>query len=127
MLEKVQRVVLVAAGGLATLTGGYFIVRHIVKKEKQRQAEKGGLVQGNPSNWAKRLRMAMFENDPFGWTEDEEEIFKIYTEIPTKTMVRKVHMAYKNLYQIPIETHLQRSLNTAEFKRLTNLINVKPN
>jgi hypothetical protein len=127
ILQDVQKGLIIVAGSLATLAGGYFLTQHILKKVKANNTEKGSLEQGTPANYAKRLRMAMFENDWFGWSEDEAEIFSIYTEIPTKSMVNKVHNAYYNLYNARIETHLQRSLNSAEFKKLTSIINNKPN
>lgn len=113
----------VIAGGLGL--GMFFLIRTMVRKLKRNQREGQALQEGNPANYAIRLKMA-FENDnTFGWGTDEEALFRTLEEIPSQTMIRKVQRAYRDLHNRNLAADLTNELTTEEYAIALEIINSK--
>lgn len=105
--------------------GTFFLIREIVRKIKRNQRAGQALQEGNPSNYAIRLKMA-FENDnAFGWGTDEEALFQTLEEIPSIAMMRKVQRAYRDLHNSNLALDLKNELTTNEYAIALEIINSK--
>ncbi len=113
--------VLAAGAGL----GMYYLLRGKVREQQQKVVQEEGLRAGTAANWAKRLKMA-FDNDmAWGMGTDEEAIYRVFRELPTKKAYVEVQKAYRTLYQKDLNAVLQDELSSSEFTRVMAIYNAK--
>lgn len=111
---------------LVAATGIFFGVRYLVREVKQDSAANDSLNPGAASNYASRLKMA-FDNDMWwGMGTDEELIYTVFREIPSKAVYDDVIKAYSNLYKgANLNTDLQDELDTSEYQKVVEILNSK--
>jgi hypothetical protein len=120
--EKIQYTLL----GVVVLGGSFFIGRNIVRQARANAEEKKTYEDGTPATFAKQIKMA-FENDnPFGWGTDEEVIRKAVIAIPSKDSFRKVINSYQKLYARSLMADMQDELATSEYNEMLAIIAAKP-
>jgi len=120
--EKIQYALL----GVAVLGGSFFIGRSLVRQAKANAEEKKTYEDGTPATFAKQIKMA-FENDnPFGWGTDEEAIRKAVIAIPSKDFFRRVINSYQKLYAKSMMADMQDELETSEYNEMLAIISAKP-
>lgn len=124
-LENFEAVVLYSALGLATATGVFLLARHFIKKAQANQSQKSSLDEGDPATYAKQLKMA-FDNDNYlGWGTNEEQVFQVFNEIPSKSMYTKVQKEYSNMYGKSLNADLEEELSADEYNELIRILNAK--
>jgi hypothetical protein len=117
-LGKVEKIVV----GSALAAGVFLVVRHYYNKYQTSKHEKHSMEEGNPATYASLFKMA-FENDmPFGMGTNEEKVFEVLRDIPSKTMYGKVQQAYKDLYKTHLNSDLKDELSTDEFSKALKML-----
>jgi hypothetical protein len=119
-IEKFRTIVLYSALGLGTATGLVLLIRHFYKKEKGKVTASKSLEEGNPATYARQLGMAIL-----GVGTDEDAIFKVFNEIPSKAMYKKVQAAYTSLYGNELTTDLEDDLASSDYNELIRIISLK--
>lgn len=116
--------------GLGALTGGYFLIHNAVKtarvKKQQEVIEERGLDAGAPEGWAKRIKMAIDNDNAFGWGTDEEAIYQVFRELPNKRAYTLVQRAFKTLYKVDLNAAIQDELDSKEYATVMAIYNKKP-
>lgn len=123
--ENLKTVVIYSALGLGTATGLFFLARHFFKKEKANQAQKSSLDEGDPATYAKQLKMAFDNDNSFGWGTNEEQVFRVFNDIPSKNMYTKVQREYSNMYGKSLNADLEDELSSEEYNELIRILNAK--
>jgi hypothetical protein len=124
-IEKFKTVVLYSFLGLGTATGLFFLGRHFYKKAIKDNTSKKSLDEGDPATYARQLKMA-FDNDTwFGGGTDEEMVFKVFNEIPTKAAYQKVQKAYSDLYNNELTSDLESELSSEDYNKVISIISAK--
>ena len=112
--------------GLGAIAGVYLLVKSKVKANQQTVVQQTGLDAGTASNWAKRLKMAFGNYNPFGWTTDDAAVYQVFNEVPSKKAYSAVQAAYKVLYTKDLNADLQDELYTDAFAEVMRIYNTKP-
>ncbi len=116
--------------GIGTLVGGYFLLHNRIKaervKKQQEVIEERGLDAGAPEGWAKRLKMAVDNDNTFGWGTDEEAIYQVFRELPNKRAYTLVQRAFKTLYKTDLNAIIQEELDSKEYATVMAIYNKKP-
>jgi hypothetical protein len=121
-VQDYKSVVIYSTLGLAALTGAFLTARHFINKTKANKVEKDSLNEGDPATYAKQLKMA-FENDMwFGMGTDEEKIYEVFMQIPSKAAYKKVQSAYYNLYRVPLNTDLESELSSEDYNKVIRIL-----
>ena len=124
-IQEFKTIVLYSSLGLGTATGLFLLARHYYKKVQVNRSEKHSLEEGDPATYAKQLKMA-FENDNyFGWGTNEDAVFQVFREIPTKSMYSKVQKEYMKLYGKSLNADLEDELSSDEYNELIRILNEK--
>jgi len=124
-IEKFRTVVLYSALGLGAATGIVLLIRHFYKKGKYKTAANNSLEEGNPATYARQLKMA-FDNDTwFGAGTNEEMVFQVFNQIPSKASYLKVQKAYSDLYGNELTTDLESELSSEDYNKVINIISAK--
>jgi hypothetical protein len=124
-INNLKATVIYSSLGLGTATGLFFLARHFVIKSRKNIAEKTSLDEGDPSAFAKQLKMA-FDNDNYmGWGTNEEMVFRVFEEIPSKAIYSKVQKAFFNLYGKNLNSELEDELSSEEFNKVMRILNAK--
>lgn len=115
--------------GGTLLIGGtvFFTAKHFYKRRKSARAETQSLSEGTPENFAKRIKMA-FDNDGF-WGTDVEALRKVFLDIPSQEMVKKVAESYEALTgksKGEFYKDLEDELTTSEYSEIQSIIKGKP-
>jgi len=124
-LRNFETVVLYSALGLATATGAFLVARHFIKKAQANQSQKSSLEEGDPATYAKQLKMAFDNDNAFGWGTNEEQVFRVFNEIPSKAMYTKVQREYSNMYGQSLNADLEDELSAEEYNELIRILNAK--
>ena len=67
-----------------------------------------------------------FDNDNWGsWGTDEEVIFSVFREIPSKSLYSKVQRAYQSLYNRNLNRDLEEELSSDEYNEVIRILNAK--
>ena len=93
-------------GGL----GLYYFGRARVRSLRSRKFQGEALEPGAAGHYAKRLKMA-FDNDGW-WGTDEEAVYRVMREIPTRSDYREVQRAYRRMYHNSLNADLQSELDS---------------
>lgn len=124
-LQNFETIVLYSALGLATVTGAFLVARHFIRKAQENQSQKSSLDEGDPATYAKQLKMA-FDNDNYlGWGTNEEQVFRVFNEIPSKSMYTRVQREYSNMYGKSLNADLEEELSADEYNELIRILNAK--
>lgn len=123
--ENLKTVVIYSALGLGTATGLFFLARHFFKKVQANQAQKSSLDDGDPATYAKQLKMAFDNDNSFGWGTNEEQVFRVFNDIPSKSMYTKVQREYSNMYGKSLNADLENELSSEEYNELIRILNAK--
>lgn len=124
-LENLKTVVVYSALGLGTATGVFLLARHFIKKTQANQSQKSSLDEGDPATYAKQLKMAFDNDNSFGWGTNEEQVFRVFNEIPSKSMYTKVQKEYSNMYGKSLNADLEDELSAEEYNELIRILNAK--
>ena len=111
--------------GLGAAAGVYLLVRNKVKDAQQTNIQQSGLDAGTAANFAKRLKMAFDNDNPLGWGTDEQAVYGIFNELPTKSAYAQVQKAYKTLYSEDLNADLQSEMSSADFVSVMKIYNSK--
>lgn len=117
-VQEFKTVVTYAALGLGTATGFVLLARYYFKKALKVNADKGSMREGDPSAFARQLKMA-FDNDNWmGWGTDVVLVRQVFSQIPSKTTYAKVQKAYAALYNRTLNADLQSELSSTEYNEM---------
>jgi Annexin len=124
-LQNFKALVIYSAVGLGTAAGLFFLGRHFLNKVRSNQSQKSSLEEGDPATFAKQLKMA-FDNDNYaGWGTNEEMVFKVFSDIPSKSMYSKVQKEYGRMYGKSLNADLEDELSSEEYNKLIRILNAK--
>ncbi len=124
-LQNFKTLVVYSAVGLGTATGLFFLGRHFLSKARSTQSQKSSLDEGDPATYAKQLKMA-FDNDNYaGWGTNEDMVFQVFNEIPSRTLYTKVQKEYAKLYGKSLNADLEDELSSDEYNELIRILNAK--
>lgn len=124
-LQNFKALVIYSAVGLGTASGLFFLGRHFLNKVRSNQSQKSSLEEGDPATFAKQLKMA-FDNDNYtGWGTNEEMVFKVFNDIPSKSMYGKVQKEYGRMYGKSLNADLEEELSSEEYNELIRILNAK--
>lgn len=123
--EDMKTIMTYSALGLGTATGVFLLIRHFYKKAKKTVVEKRSLVEGDPSTYARQLRMA-FENDNWaGWGTNTQMVLQVFQSMPNKNTYQKVQSAYATLYNRSLTADLEDELTSEEYNQVVSIISTK--
>jgi len=115
--------------GSAAVAGLYFAGRAVVRSDREKNA--GSRVfdgREAPAQFAQRLSLA-FQN--CGWWgclgTDEEEIYRVANEVPSRSAWGNVEREYRRLYGRTLSIDIEAELDTADYMKLIGILNDKPN
>ena len=95
----------------------------IIQENRVEEANEKALQIGTPENFADRLYSAI---DGIG--TDEDEIFAVFREIPTKSFYRKMYSAYRIITDgNDLNEDLKGDLDSADLRKTQQLLATKPN
>jgi hypothetical protein len=124
-LQNFKTLVIYSTVGIGTATGLFFLGRHFLKNARANQSQKSSLDEGDPATFAKQLKMA-FDNDNYaGWGTNEEMVFKVFNDIPSKSMYGKVQREYSKMYGKSLNADLEDELSSEEYNELIRILNAK--
>jgi 5,10-methylene-tetrahydrofolate dehydrogenase/methenyl tetrahydrofolate cyclohydrolase len=67
-----------------------------------------------------------FDNDnSFGWGTNEEMVFKVFNDMPSKSMYAKVQKEYSKMYGRSLNADLEDELSSDEYNELIRILNAK--
>lgn len=120
--EKIQYTLL----GVVVIGGSILIGRKLVKNAKANNEERKTFEDNSPAGYAKQLKMA-FENDnPFGWGTDEEAIRRVMRSVTSKDEFKKVMSSYEKLYSSSLMRDLKEELSATEYNEMLAILSAKP-
>lgn len=123
--SKLKTVVTYSSLGLVTATGLILAARLLIKKIKKSSAEKNSLKEGDPSTYARQLKMA-FDNDNWaGWGTNTKMVMQVFTDIPSKSAYQKVQNAYLGLYNKSLNADLESELSSDEYNQVIKILSSK--
>ncbi len=124
-VDDFKTIVIYSTLGIATASGVFLAGRHFYKKSKANNVEKKSLQEGNPATYAKQLKMA-FDNDTwFGWGTNEEQVFQVFNQIPSKAFYQKVQNAYADLYGRSLNSDLEDELSSNDYNTVIRILSSK--
>lgn len=123
--ENLKTVVIYSALGIGTATGVFLLARHFLKKAQANQAQKSSLDEGDPATYAKQLKMAFDNDNSFGWGTNEEQVLRVFNDIPSKSMYTKIQREYANMYGKSLNADLEDELSSDEYNELIRILNAK--
>jgi hypothetical protein len=124
-LQNLKVIAIYSALGIGTATGLFLLTRKLIKKTVANKSQSKSMDEGDPATFAKQLKMA-FDNDmPFGWGTNEEAVFRVFQEIPSKSMYAKVQKEYSHMYGRNLNADLEDELSSSEYNELIRILNGK--
>lgn len=124
-LKNLKVIAIYSALGIGSATGLFLLARHFIKKTVSNRSQSDSMDEGDPSTYAKQLKMA-FDNDvAFGWGTNEEAVTRVFEEIPSKSMYSKVQKEYSNMYGRNLNADLEDELSSDEYNELIRILNAK--
>ena len=121
-----KEIILYSVLGLGAASGLFFTARHFIKKGQKLNSENKSFDTGDPASFARRLKMA-FENDLWwGMGTDEEKVYQVFREIPSKAFYDRVKDEYKKQnvgHTLPGD--LKDELSSAEADEVARILNSK--
>ncbi len=112
--------------GLATTVGVILLVRHFVRKGKQKTTEVKTTQTGHPANFAKLLQMA-FQNDNYaGWGTNEELVYKVFNALPSQAFYKDVQKEYDKMTKgRSLNADLSDELDSEEYNKVLGILQSK--
>lgn len=124
-LENVKILAIYSTIGIGAATGLFLLGRHFIRKAQANTSQKHSLEEGDPATYAKQLKMA-FENDnSAGWGTNEDLVFQVFRDIPSKSMYGKVQKEYSRMYSQNLNADLEDELSSEEYNELIRIVNEK--
>lgn len=124
-MSNLKTIVTYSALGLGTATGVFLLIRHFYKKARKTQVEKRSLTEGDPSTYARQLKMA-FDNDNWmGWGTNTELVNQVFQSMPNKATYQKVQSAYATMYNRSLTADLESELTSDEYNQIIKIISAK--
>lgn len=81
-----------------------------------------GAYSVNFGSVAQRIYACFYENDWFGWTEDEEGAIVALNDVP-KPFIPQLKKAYFDLYNKDLNADFTKYLSTSNYSRVQNQFN----
>jgi hypothetical protein len=124
-IQNLKTVVIYSMLGIGTASGLFLLGRHFIKKSQANRSEKKALDEGDPSTFAKQLKMA-FENDNYlGWGTNVELVNQVFQEIPSKKMYARVQNEYMKMYNKSLNADLEDEMSSDEYNALIRVLSAK--
>ncbi len=124
-LKNLKVVAVYSALGLGTATGVFLLLRHFYKKARKSQVERRSLTEGDPSTYARQLKMA-FDNDNWmGWGTNTDMVMQVFQNMPNKATYQKVQGAYATLYNRSLAADLEDELSSEEYNQVVSILSTK--
>lgn len=124
-IQNLKTVVIYSVLGAGTATGLFLLARKMIKKAISNNTEKHSLDEGDPATYAKQLKMA-FDNDmAFGWGTNEQQVFRVFNEMSSKSMYTKVQREYSRMYNRSLNADLEDELSSDEYNELIRILSTK--
>lgn len=124
-LKNYRNIGIAIACATGAAAGLFFIGRRIFREVAANASQNDSLTEGDPATFAKQLKMA-FENDVWlGMGTDEEKIFEVFRQIPSRAMYAKVQKEYTRMYNSNLNADLEDELSSDEYNDLIVLIGSK--
>jgi hypothetical protein len=112
--------------GLVTTIGTALLIRHFIKKGKQKTTETKTTETGNPANYAKLLQMAFQNDNAMGWGTNEELVYKVFNSLPSQAFYKDVQKAYDKMTKgRSLNADLADELDTDEYNKVLNILQSK--
>lgn len=124
-IQNLKTVVIYSTLGIATATGLFFLGRHFYKKTIANVSQKHSLEEGDPATFAKQLKMAFDNDNSAGWGTNEELVFQVFRDLPSKSMYSKVQKEYSRMYSKNLNADLEDELSSDEYNELIRILNAK--
>lgn len=112
--------------GILTIGGCFLIGRKVVRKLISNTEEKKAATEGNPADYAQRIKMAIENDNWFGWGTDEAAIRQVLTDIPSRDVFARTMSSYQKLYNRSLMMDLKNDLASSEYNEMLAIINSKP-
>ncbi len=110
---------------VGTFIGSMYLVRHYIKKFRENSAQNDSMDEGDPATYAKQLKMAFDNDNNFGWGTNEDAVFAVFRQLPSKAMYSKVQKEYNKLYSRNLNADLEDELSSDEYNQLIIILNGK--
>jgi hypothetical protein len=124
-IQNLKTVVIYSTLGIGTATGLFFLGRHFYKKTVANVSQKNSLEEGDPATFAKQLKMAFDNDNSAGWGTNEELVFQVFRDLPSKGMYSKVQKEYFRMYSKNLNADLEDELSSDEYNELIRILNAK--
>jgi hypothetical protein len=118
--------ILLVLGGVIVIGGSIFLLNRWWKKRQANQEERKSTIEGNPADFAKRIKVA-FEND--GWPGTNNELLRqVIREIPSKELFNKVDTSFQHTDEKkrPLMKALEDELSSTGYEEIRAIILSKP-
>ncbi len=112
--------------GLVVVGGSFFIGRAVVRRARAVAEEKKTYEEGTPATYAKQIKMALDNDNWFGWGTDERALRRIFLAVPSKAEFSKVIASYQKLYARAMMADIKSDLTTSEYNEMLAIISAKP-
>lgn len=124
-LQNLKTIVIYSTLGAGTATGLFLLGRHLYKKTVANRSQNDSMEEGDPSTFAKQLKMAFDNDTAFGWGTNEDAVNQVFLEIPSRSMYGKVQKEYFNMYGRNLNADLEDELSSDEYNELIRILNAK--
>lgn len=123
---EVKNYALLGLIGAGVVGGAFLGIRYMILGSKEKKTANDALNPNSAASYASRLKMA-FENDNFfGWGTDEELVYTVFRELPSKAFYNDVIKAYSNLYRgANLNLDLKDELSSSEYQKVMDILNSK--
>lgn len=112
--------------GLVTTVGAALLIRHFIKKGKQKTTEVKTTQTGHPANYAKLLQMAFQNDNAMGWGTNEELVYKVFNALPSQAFYKEVQKEYDKMTKgRSLNADLSDELNTNEYNKVLTILKSK--
>ncbi|MEN7547824.1 hypothetical protein AAG747_07885 [Rapidithrix thailandica] len=126
VVEGIPPLVWKALLGAGVVFVGYQVVRKVQKREQEKKFDRAygsDTTLGRAAVYASRYYSAMWENDFFGWSEDEEELFGTTRDMAQAGVsFGEVTEAYRMRYGKDLLKNIQSALSPSEFGKFRQLL-----
>lgn len=124
-IQDIKVIAIYSALGLGTVGGLFLLGRHVIKKFQAGTSQKHSLEEGDPATFAKQLKMAFDNDNSAGWGTNEDLVFQVFRDIPTKSMYSKIQKEYLRMYSKNLNADLEDELSSEEYNELIRILNAK--
>ncbi|MEN7549041.1 hypothetical protein AAG747_14045 [Rapidithrix thailandica] len=126
VVEGIPPLVWKALLGAGVVFAGYLVFKKVQQREREKKFDNAygsDTSLGRAAVYASRYYSAMWENDFFGWSEDEAEIFRTAQDMAQAGVsFGPVSQAYQMRYGKDLLKNIQNALNPTEFSKFRKLL-----